>query len=210
MRDRDGHPLSQAHSLIDGSELLGAALAVAAEAHRDQRRRDGTPYLAHPLRVCELLALAGADEQTLAAALLHDAVEDSALTIGEVVARFGLRVGELVAALTEDERLDEWVERKDALRAEVAQAGPDAAAIYVADKLSNLREMRDLYAAHGEAAIDLHKAPTLDLRVGAWRADLEMVAGVTPRLALLGALEDELSAFEAERAQGAARRRQHA
>ncbi len=210
MRDRDGHQPSQAHSVIYGSELLGAALAVAAEAHRDQRRRDGTPYLAHPLRVCELLALAGADEQTLAAALLHDAVEDSALTIGEVVARFGLRVGELVAALTEDERIDEWVARKDALRAEVAEAGPDAAAIYAADKLANLREMRDLYAVHGEAAIDLHKAPTLDLRVAAWRADLEMVVGVTPQLALVGTLEDELSVFEAERAQAAARRRQHA
>lgn len=210
MHDPDGHPPHEPPSFIDGSEVLDAALRVAAEAHRDQRRHDGTPYLAHPLRVCEMLALAGAREQTLAAALLHDAVEDSGLTIGDVVERFGLEVGELVAALTEDERIDEWRPRKDALRAAVAQAGPEAAAIYAGDKLSNLREMRALYAVHGESSIDLHKAPTLDLRVGAWRDDLEMVAGVSPQPALVEVLREELAAFEAERAQGAARRRQPA
>jgi (p)ppGpp synthase/HD superfamily hydrolase len=197
-------------SPAEGSELLGAALELAAEAHRDQRRHDGSSYLRHPLQVCELLALAGADEQTLAAALLHDAVEDSALTIGEVISRFGLRVGELVAALTEDERIEEWPARKDALRHAVAEAGPDAAAIYAADKLSNLRELRALYAEHGEAAIDLHKAPTLDLRVAAWRADLEMVAAVDPQQDLARALGDELAGFEAQRAQAGARRRQRA
>ena len=61
-----------APAYVRGSDLLGEALAVAAAAHRGQTRHDGSPYLAHPLRVCELLAEAGADETTLAAALLHD------------------------------------------------------------------------------------------------------------------------------------------
>ena len=181
---------------------------MAARAHRDQRRPDGTPYLGHPLQVCELLSLTGAAQETLVAALLHDAVEDSALTIGEVVARFGLPVGELVASLTEDERIDDWADRKAAQRLEVAGAGAEAVAIYAADKLSNLRQMRTLYAEHGEAVIELHKAPSLDARVAAWRADLEMVEATAPESPLLAPLRDELASFQAERAQGLARDRQ--
>jgi (p)ppGpp synthase/HD superfamily hydrolase len=187
------------------SDLLGGALAVAAAAHRGQTRRDGSPYLAHPLRVCELLAGAGASEATLAAALLHDGVEDSELTVGDVVERFGVEIGELVAALTEDESIEAWVERKDALRAQVAGAGEDAAAIYAADKLANIGEMRALYAERGEAAIELHKAPSLDLRVRAWRQDLEMIDRVAPGLALADGLRAGLAAFEADRSAAAER-----
>lgn len=172
-------------------------------AHRDQRRHDGSPYIAHPLAVCELLAGRGASEAVLAAALLHDAVEDSEITVGEVVERFGVEVGELVAALTEDDEIDDWVARKDALRAQVAEAGVAAAEIYAADKVANLREMRATYVAHGEAAVDLHKAPTLDLRVAAWRHDLELVerlSGPAPA----AQLRAELEQFESQRMRGVA------
>lgn len=104
-----------------------------------------------------------------------------------------------MAALTEDERIDDWVERKDALRAQVERAGGRAVAIYAADKLSNLREMRRIYAVRGEGAIDLHKAPTLDLRLAAWRDDLAMVARSAPELALAGELQVELGRLEFER-----------
>jgi (p)ppGpp synthase/HD superfamily hydrolase len=191
-----------APAYVRDSDLLGEALSLAAEAHGGQQRNDGSPYLAHPLRVCELLAHAGGDEATLAAALLHDAVEDSELTVGEVVRRFGVEVGELVAALTEDVSIDDWARRKNALRDQVAAAGPRAAAIYGADKLANVRDMRDLYRAHGEDAIDLHKAPTLDLRFDAWAKDVETIAEVAPELRLLPALRAELAAFEAERMKG--------
>jgi (p)ppGpp synthase/HD superfamily hydrolase len=174
--------------VIGESEALRGAFDVAVDAHRGQQRHDGSPYIAHPLTVCEILATRGEGETTLVAALLHDAVEDSEITVGEVTERFGVEVGELVAALTEDDEIDDWVTRKDALRAQVAGAGASAAAIYGADKLANLREMRATYAAHGEAAIDLHKAPTLELVV---------------RLAGSGLAADlrvELEAFERERA----------
>lgn len=187
------------------SDLLGEALSVAAAAHRGQTRRDGSPYLAHPLRVCELLAQAGASEATLAAALLHDGVEDSELTVGGVVERFGVEIGELVAALTEDESIEPWVERKDALREQVAAAGEVAATIYAADKVANVGEMRELYAERGEAAIELHKAPSLDLRVTAWREDLEMIDRVAPGLALAEGLRAGIAALEADRAAAAQR-----
>jgi (p)ppGpp synthase/HD superfamily hydrolase len=184
---------------VRGSDLLGRALATAAAAHRGQTRHDGSPYLAHPLRVCELLSQTGAGEVMLAAALLHDGVEDSELTVGDVVEDFGIEVGELVAALTEDASIELWVERKDSLRAQVADAGARAAAIYAADKLANVGEMRALYAERGEDAIDLHKAPSLDLRIRAWRDDLRMVERVTPGLALADGLRSELRAFEMQR-----------
>lgn len=192
---------------VRDSDLLGAALATAAGAHRGQTRHDGSPYLAHPLRVCELLAEAGAGEVTLAAALLHDGVEDSELTVGEVVDRFGVAIGELVAALTEDDSIDGWVERKDALRAQVAAAGAPAAEIFAADKLANLAEMRALYAERGELAIDLHKAPTLDLRIEAWRRDLSMIDRVAPGLTLAEALRSGLDAFATERRRAASMQR---
>ena len=190
------------------SDLVGKALATAGEAHRDQRRADGAPYLAHPLKVCELLSHAGADEQTLAAALLHDAVEDSELKVGDVVAGFGVAVGELVAALTEDPEIEDWVARKDALRAQVADAGTRAAAVYAADKLANLRDMRKLYHEHGEAVVDLHKAPTLELRIQAWVKDADMVEQVAPDLGLVTELRAELAAFDSERMKGIVKRQE--
>jgi (p)ppGpp synthase/HD superfamily hydrolase len=162
-------------------------------------RTDGEPYLAHPVEVSKLLADRGADDATVAAALLHDGVEDSDLTVAEIRKRFGPEVADVVAALTEDEGIDDWVERKDALRAQVKSAGSRAASIYAADKLSNLRELRRVYAVRGESAIDLHKAPSLDLRVGAWRDDLAMVAKVVPDLGLADELRSELHRLELER-----------
>ena len=151
-----------------------------------------------------MLANLGADETTITAALLHDGVEDSELTVEEVRKRFGADVAEVVAALTEDERIDEWVDRKNALRAQVERSGSRAAAVYAADKLSNLREMRRVYALRGEAAIDLHKAPSLDLRVAAWCDDLEMIERVASDLPIAADLRSELSRLEQERSRPAA------
>jgi len=209
MADRRTDLATAAPPFVEQSDLLGRALAVAAAAHRDQTRYDGSPYLSHPLRVCELLAQSGASETTLAAALLHDAVEDSDLTVGRVVEAFGVAIGELVAALTEDASVDNWVERKRGLRGQVAEAGEAAAAIFAADKLANLQETRAMYSVRGEDAIDLHTAPSLDLRVEAWRDDLAMVESVAPSLALNAALRAELDRFGAERIANGGRGAEH-
>jgi (p)ppGpp synthase/HD superfamily hydrolase len=188
------------------SDPLALAFFVARRAHAGHTRGDhGRPYLEHPIQVAELLEDQGYEESTITAALLHDVVEDSGLTVGDVVESFGVPVGELVAALTEDPSISDWEQRKGTLRAEVAAAGREALAIYVADKLANLQDWRVVYAAVGERAVDYFKAPTLDARIRIWRGDLELAAEGTPNLPLTAQFRDELEAFERQRT--ASRRR---
>jgi (p)ppGpp synthase/HD superfamily hydrolase len=191
----DGEP-----AFVSGSPLLRQAHGLATQAHADQRRRgsDG-PYVVHPLAVAARLSAEGLDEEAVAAGILHDVVEDSDASLGEIVERFGQRVGDLVAALTEDSTIEGWEERKRALRKQVAAAEPSAAAIYAADKLSNVRDTRVLYAKVGERAGERFEVP-LDKRIGAWWDDLEMVSKVAPTPDLVADLRDELEALRRERA----------
>jgi guanosine-3',5'-bis(diphosphate) 3'-pyrophosphohydrolase len=189
---------------LEGSGTLAQAYALAERAHHEQKRKDGvSPYIGHPMAVAERLAAAGLDEATVAAAILHDVVEDSELTVGEIVERFGVGVGELVSALTDDRTITDYEERKREHRARVAAAGPRAAAIYAADKLINVRDMRKLYGELGESAAGRFNAP-IDLRVRLWREDLEMVERVAGDLSMVDELRAELDAFEAERSREAA------
>lgn len=186
---------------LTGPGLAREAYEFASEAHTGQERKgDGTPYITHPVEVARLLdAEGGADDELLAAALLHDVVEDTDHSLAEIKERFGPAVGALVAAMTEDKSVEPYEARKDRHRDEVEAAGERAVRIYAADKLANLRDMRALYANVGEAAAGRFKAP-IDMRVRLWRRDAEMVGRVLPRLGLLAALRSELDAFDAERA----------
>jgi guanosine-3',5'-bis(diphosphate) 3'-pyrophosphohydrolase len=208
-RDDSGLELDPPEFVL-ASNPLALAFFVARSAHAGQTRGDhGRPYLDHPIQVAETLEEQGYPEPTVVAGLLHDVVEDSGLTVGDVVDSFGVQVGELVAALTEDPSITDWEERKLALREEVSEAGPQAAAIYAADKLANLHDWRAVYAKVGEDAVEYFKAPTLDARIRAWRDDLTMVQAADPGQRLLDQLREELAAFEAERArriEGAATR----
>jgi (p)ppGpp synthase/HD superfamily hydrolase len=199
-RDHPGLELDPPEFVL-GSDPLALAFFVAHSAHAGQTRGGhGRPYLDHPIQVAETLNEQGYAEPIVVAGLLHDVVEDSGLTVGDVVESFGVEVGELVGALTEDPSIGDWEERKDALREEVSEAGPQAAAIYAADKLANLHDWRAVYAEVGENAVEHFKAPTLDARIRAWREDLKMVEAADPGERLVEQLRDELAAFEAERA----------
>jgi (p)ppGpp synthase/HD superfamily hydrolase len=184
---------------LDESPALRGAYELAAEAHYGQTRKDGTsPYIGHPLAVARELRRNGLPEETLIAGLLHDVVEDSELTVGDVVEQFGVEVGELVATLTDDRNIDDYEERKREHRGRVEEAGPEAAAIYAADKLVNVRELRRLYAELGEGAAERLKAP-IGIRVALWHGDLEMLRGLIPGLPTVAALAAELDVFEAQR-----------
>jgi (p)ppGpp synthase/HD superfamily hydrolase len=183
------------------SELIGEALEMAEKAHAGQTRNGsgGMAYIHHPVAVAELLAEHGFDEPTVAAALLHDVIEDSDASIDEIAADFGQRVADLVAALTEDESIEPFERRKEAHRRHVEEVGGDALAIYAADKLSNIRVLRRALASEGESAGEEFEAP-LDVKERVWADDLEMLRRRAPDLPFVDELAVELAKLRETRA----------
>lgn len=124
-------------------EILSAA-NYAAVKHRDQRRKDrqASPYINHPLAVAELLASEGnvSDADLLAAALLHDTVEDTDTSIDELTDRFGSAVALLVAEVTDDKSLSTAARKQ--LQIEKASGKSDRAKqLKIADKICNIRDI---------------------------------------------------------------------
>lgn len=127
------------------SPVVERALRVAAAAHHRQHRK-GTviPYITHPAAVALILLQGGfGDEHVLAAALLHDVVEDTEYSLAQLQTEFPSPIPEFVAALSE-RKLDEtgarrpWRERKEEHLAHLAGAPIEVRAIALADKLHNL------------------------------------------------------------------------
>ena len=113
--------------MISGSDLLGAAYGLAAEAHGDQcRATDQAPFLDHVVEVGRLLHEAGFDDEIVAAGLLHDAVERGTLSEARLRAEVDEEISALVLALTEDAAIDSFAKRKEALRDQVRAAGSRA------------------------------------------------------------------------------------
>lgn len=126
-----------------GLELLFHALGFAADQHRDGRRKDGntSPYINHPIAVAgELVEARIEDPEILAAALLHDTLEDTSATSEDLEREFGPRVRRLVEELTDDKTLA-WDERKRRQVEHARQLEADAKLIKIADKISNVRDV---------------------------------------------------------------------
>ncbi len=124
--------------------LVLKAATFAAHKHRDQRRKDAkaTPYINHPLALAQALCEEGAvdDPIVLAAALLHDTIEDTETTYDELRGQFGARIADIVIEVTDTKFLGKSVRK----RLQLAKAGRASAAaqqVKIADKLCNLRDM---------------------------------------------------------------------
>jgi (p)ppGpp synthase/HD superfamily hydrolase len=182
------------------SPLVGDAFETARNAHAGQIRNGsgGRPYIEHPLTVAEQLAGYDCSDTVLAAALLHDVVEESEIGVEQIRERFGAQVADLVAALTDAEEIESYERRKDVHRADVEAAGREALIIYAADKLANIRALRRVYAEQGEAVGDELKAP-LDAKVAVWEADVDLLRSVYPDLPFLAELEDQLRGLRQDR-----------
>jgi GTP pyrophosphokinase len=169
-------PLIAAHRRVfPGADaaLLCRAYAVADRWHDGQVRKSGAPYITHPLAVAILLADIGMDTTTLVAALLHDTVEDTGLTIGEVKAEFGAEVAVLVDGVT---KLDgsKWGDHAEAetFRKMILAASIDLRVLVIklADRVHNLRTL-----AHH---------PKREKRERIARASMELLVPFAQRLGL--------------------------
>jgi GTP pyrophosphokinase len=120
------------------------AYEVAANAHGHQYRRSGEKYINHPISVAKVVADIGLDDTTVAAALLHDAVEDTEITTAEIEAQFGLEVAQIVDGVTKLERIrfDSREEQQAAtMRKMLVAMAKDLRVLIIklADRLHNLR-----------------------------------------------------------------------
>lgn len=183
------------------SQLVREALQTAHSAHAGQIRTGsgGMAYVEHPRGVAEMLAAAGYEDEVLAAALLHDVVEGSGTTIEDLRGPFGGRVAGIVGALTDDESIESYRQRKAEHRERVGAAGPEALAIYAADKLSNARTLRGALASRAEDEVAREFTVPLELKLEVWEADLALLREKAPALPFLDPLADELTALRDER-----------
>ena len=126
--------------------LVLQALAFAADKHRDQRRKDAaaSPYINHPIALANVLVREGdvTDPAVLAAALLHDTVEDTQTTPAELRAAFGPAIAAIVEEVTDDKSLPK-AERKRLQVEHAATMTREAKLVKLADKICNLRDMAD-------------------------------------------------------------------
>jgi (p)ppGpp synthase/HD superfamily hydrolase len=182
---------------ISRSPLLRRAHDLAAAAHGDQRRAtDMAPFLEHVTEVAELLEDAGHDDQLIAAALLHDAVERGSLTEPRLRAEMDEEVSELVLALTESAEIDSFSERKRALRRQVEAAGARAITIFAADKLSDIRALRRGIDTDRES-LEARMGTTVGQMAGHYRESVAMVEQNDPRSEFVAALRAELDTLAA-------------
>lgn len=176
------------------SELIARALAKATAAHAGQIRNGsgGLPYIEHPRMVAATLAARGYADETLAAALLHDVVEDSDTTVEDLRGEFGETIAALVATLSDDESIESYRDRKDEHRGRVVEVDGDALAIYAADKLTNMTTLHQAIEAEGMKVADEYKVP-IELKLEVWEADTAMLRHEAPELELLDPLDAAIS-----------------
>lgn len=137
--------------------ILDSAIIFAVNAHRGQLRKgSNAPYILHPMEVAAIVGSMTEDEEVIAAAVLHDTVEDTAATLEEIKEQFGSRIAELVAAESENKRENSspsatWKIRKEETIAHLKTATAEVKMLTLGDKLSNIRSICRDYETMGDA-----------------------------------------------------------
>ena len=149
-----------ANKYID-TDLLDRAIIFAVKAHHNtERRGKGFPYIVHPMEAVEIVSTITPDQELLAAAALHDTIEDTDVTVEQIRAEFGDRIAELVhdesdqinGELFDGKNEEEtWHARKQAAIDRLAAAPHDAKIVAMGDKLSNMRAIWRDYQIKGDA-----------------------------------------------------------
>lgn len=127
-------------------DILDRAIIFAVKAHSGADRKDGSPYIVHPMEAAVVAATMTGDREVIAAAVLHDTVEDTSVTAEDIRNEFGERVAALVGADTEDKRRDipaedSWYIRKKETFDMLEKADRNSKIIVLSDKVSNMRSL---------------------------------------------------------------------
>ena len=139
-------------------ELVSEAIVFAVKAHDGMRRKKSeAPYILHPMEAAVIVGTMSYDQELIAAAALHDVVEDAYITIEEVEEKFGARVRQLVGAETEDKRPDvppaeTWRIRKEESLAVLKNTDDiGVLMVWIGDKLANMRAIYRDWKVEGDA-----------------------------------------------------------
>ena len=139
---------------IDTS-LIDRAITFAVKAHQGMERKGkGFPYIVHPMEAVCIVATMTNDQELLAAAALHDVIEDTDTTADDLKKEFGERVAMLVEAESDDKtggsKADTWHQRKQDTLDRLRNADLDIKIVALGDKLSNMRAIAHDYAVLGD------------------------------------------------------------
>ena len=143
------------------TDLLDRAIVFAVRAHSGtERRGKGFPYIVHPMEAVSIVATMTSDQELLAAAALHDTVEDSDVTVDDIRSHFGERIASIVAdesdAMVEGVSEEEsWHARKLAAIERLSRVSLEAKMVALGDKLSNMRAIARDYSIQGDAIWNL-------------------------------------------------------
>ena len=155
------------------TELLDRAIVFAVQAHAGtERRGKGFPYIVHPMEAMAIVSTMTADQELLAAAALHDTVEDTDVTVEELRAQFGDRIASLVAQESDQmpagvSEEESWRARKQAGIDRLASVSREVKMVTLGDKLSNMRAIARDYAEKGDELWNLFHSK--DPKEHAWR-----------------------------------------
>lgn len=136
--------------------IVDQAIIFASKAHFGQKRKGKeVPYIVHPLEAMAIVASVTSEPELIAAAVLHDVIEDTKYTYEDLRAKFGKRVADLVEAESDEEVEDKdhaksWKERKIEGIKKLKNASRDVQIIALGDKLANIRDMWRDYITVGE------------------------------------------------------------
>ena len=164
------------------TKLIMKAYRLAEEKHKNQKRGSGEPYIIHPLNVAYILAAIGLDDSTICAALLHDVVEDTDVTLKDLEETFGDEIAEMVNGVTKLSNLQfETVEETQVenYRRMFLAMGKDIRVILIklADRLHNMRTLsylkRDRQIANAKETLDLYAPLANRLGLYSIKAELE-------------------------------------
>ena len=194
----------------DASEaLLNRAYVYAMKAHGEQKRASGDPYFSHPLEVAAILTDLKLDDATIAAALLHDTIEDTAATRAEIDQLFGKDIGALVDGLTKLKKLDlvtKEAKQAENLRKLLLAIADDVRVLLVklADRLHNMRTLSYMPPESrkrvAEETLDIYAPLAGRMGMHEMREELEDLAFRELNPEAYGVVTERLDALEARSA----------